>query len=199
MQQGAHRAGDPGAGEYLDQAQKLVQKFMEATVPTGRAADRQRAANNTIQRSLIGQQAALAPAGATVEIRSQIAAENATNPNTPSRAPNPNPFIPNQRPPAPRRSRGNQENAGSTPATAIEINDSAMDFATNVQRAMSSIRRAHDSRENSSAPSITSGPARSLMSNEELFNRCSAFMTPIAGALTTFLQNQDLESMMGMD
>ena len=100
MKQGAHRAGEPGAGEYLDQAQKLVEKYVESTVPSGRAADRLRALNNSIQQLVIVQQADLAAAGTPVSILTQITADNPPKPNAPNHWPNPNLFAGNQCPSA---------------------------------------------------------------------------------------------------
>ena len=74
--QGMHCAGAPERGEYLDTAQLLVEEFDCVTESESKRAARIRAENAAIQRSIVGQQEALAEVDCPVQIRTQLATQD---------------------------------------------------------------------------------------------------------------------------
>ena len=62
MSQGQHGSGTAVGGETLDEAQLLVEKFLNTTMSRSRSAARVRQQNQVVERSLIGQKSGLAQA-----------------------------------------------------------------------------------------------------------------------------------------
>ena len=132
MPQGGHQGGTAEGGEELDEAQKLVKKFLASTISNSRRAAATRQRNQEVERSLIGQQPGLAQADIRPYLRRPTGSRrNGAVPNAnPFRQsaesnvdrPPADPIVPpndhadpigpsNRRPPAPRRTT-NQANQG---------------------------------------------------------------------------------------
>ena len=140
MAQGQHGSGTAQAGEELDQAQLMVEHFLNSTMSRSRSAARIRQQNQVVERSLIGQQPALAQASIRPYLRQPLAnsARNtgADGDGTTAMDRNPNPFTndsasDNARRQAPRRPQPNQN---AQPGTAAATNQSASSSRSTASR-----------------------------------------------------------------
>lgn len=194
---GQHRPENPEMGKALDKAQLLVEDFDRNTAPASRSATRTRRENTMVERSLVGQQPAFGTEGNGQRILPPVAPCGAgTNAS-------PNPFTPpnsnNNRPVAPRHEDATHRPAlGSTPGTAIPINDTHIDearrhVAENVRRSMRSIRRMQANHE------PTGNAARRLFDNEQILQHCANFIDPLNNTLRRAVETREIDSIMGLN
>ena len=198
MPPGGHRGGSAKGGEELDNAQKLVKKFLASTMSNSRRARASRE-NQVVERSLIGQQPSLAQA----DIRPYLWRPYGQGNN--QTVPNGNPFgspagTSTGRQPAPRRD-GNDtgtnipgqdqhgtfraepgiEVLGNNADNAIPIegviDDATQNHAANVRQQNRTAQRAQVNRQPQNAA------ARRIFLTDQLIQNCSSYMAPLADAI----------------